>query len=310
MLSRRAFIKRAGTGAALAAAGGLPLSAFAAEKRQKLTILHTNDTHSHIDPWPEDGSDLAGLGGCAQRLALINKIRREEANVLLVDAGDFYQGTPYFNLYKGELELKLMSAMRYDAVTIGNHDFDAGVDGLVRQLHNANFPLLSANYNFSDTLLHNRVEPFRVFGFGRIRVGVFGLGIQLDGLVPEKLYGKTRYLDPVEMANQTAVQLTEKHKCDLVVCLSHLGLEYRDDRVSDLVLAQRTKNIDVIIGGHTHTFLDEPIRAENVDGQEVWINQVGWAGVILGRLDIYFEKNFRKNSLSYNTVNVSRCASA
>jgi len=309
MLSRRRFIGTLGKGALVAGIGGFPLEVLAAGGRHKITVLHTNDTHSHIDPWPQDGSRLAGLGGCAQRAALISRIRSQEEHVLLLDAGDIFQGTPYFNMYGGELEFKLMSRMGYDAATIGNHDFDAGLQGLLRQMPHANFPLLSANYDFSRTVLNGRVEPYRIFELGKVRVGVFGLGVQLDGLVPSKLFGETRYIEPVKVANVIASQLKKDNACHYVICLSHLGYSYADGRVSDVTLAEQTRHIDLIIGGHTHTFLEQPVRIENSDGSEVWINQVGWAGVQLGRLDIWFEKSFRQNSLSYKTVNVTYYAS-
>jgi 5'-nucleotidase len=157
--------------------------------------------------------------------------------------------------------------------------------------------------------MNNRTVPYRVFKLGRVRVGVFGLGIELDGLVPSKLFGMTRYLDPVKSANEMAHQLKEEERCHYVIALSHLGFKYAGDRVSDLTLAQQSRHIDVIIGGHTHTFLDQPVKAENIDGREVWINQVGWAGVKLGRLDVSFRKNFTESSLSHKTVNVTTSAS-
>jgi 5'-nucleotidase len=202
-----------------------------------------------------------------------------------------------------------MSRMKYDAATLGNHDFDAGLDGLVRQLPHADFPFICSNYDFSDTVMQDRTVPYRIFRLGRVRVGVLGLGIELDGLVPAPLFGKTRYLDPVVTANMMAERLRREHRCHYVICLSHLGFKYQDGRMSDITLAQRSRNIDLVIGGHTHTFLDKPVMVENLDGQEVWINQVGWAGVKLGRVDVMFERNFTRSSLSGKTVSVSTFAS-
>jgi 5'-nucleotidase len=223
-----------------------------------------------------------------RRAALIHQIREAEEHVLLLDSGDIFQGTAYFNFFLGELEMKLMSQMGYDAATIGNHDFDGGMENLVTQMGRATFPLLSANYDFRGTPLEGKTLPYRVFERGGIRVGVFGIGIELEGLVAPALYGKTQYLDPIDRANRTALHLRSRKKCTLVVCLSHLGYRYRDATVSDVVLASQSRNIDLILGGHTHTFLDQPVTVADLDGDPVIINQVGFAGLLLGRLDISF----------------------
>lgn len=288
-INRRNFLK---TGGVLAAAA-LNLNTFdaiAAGDVVKLTILHTNDVHSRIEPFPMDGSKYQGLGGTARRSALIKSIRAKENNVLLFDAGDIFQGTPYFNKYGGELEIKLMSEMNYDAATMGNHDFDNGLAGFYKQLPHANFPILCSNYDFSNTLLNKSTLPYQVFKKQGIKIGVFGIGIKLAGLVGEVNYGDTVFLDPVKTANQTASLLRNDLKCDLVICLSHLGYKYESDRVSDQVLAKNTRNIDLIIGGHTHTFMDQPEDILNLDGKITTINQVGFAGINLGRLDYYFER--------------------
>jgi 5'-nucleotidase len=259
----------------------------------KLTILHTNDTHSRIDPFPT-GSKYAGLGGMAKRAHLIEQIRKEDNQVLLLDAGDIFQGTPYFNIYGGELEFKLMSEMGYDATTLGNHDFDAGVDGLIKQLPLANFPFLNTNYNLSNSALQDHIKPYKVFEKGDIKVGVFGVGIELDGLVPDKLFGDIKYENPISAANETASLLKNDLNCDLIICLSHLGLSYKSKKVSDLILAKSTENVDIVIGGHTHTFLDKPMIVNNLKGAPVVINQVGWAGINLGRLDVTMVKDKKK----------------
>lgn len=288
-INRRNFIKAGGIASAAAALSINSLDVFANGRLQKLTILHTNDVHSRIEPFPMDGSRNQGLGGTARRSALIKKIRTEQENVLLFDAGDIFQGTPYFNKYGGELELKLMSQMQYDATTLGNHDFDNGVEGFYKQLPNANFPVLIANYDLTNTQLSKSTQPYKIFKKAGLKIGVFGLGIQLKGLVDPKNYGETQYLDPIAIANETAAKLKNDYKCDLVICLSHLGYSYRNNTVSDKVLAASTRNIDLIIGGHTHTFLDVPEDVKNLDGQITTINQVGFAGINLGRIDYYFE---------------------
>jgi 5'-nucleotidase len=191
MINRRKFIKNGSIVAAATALSIDSLDAVASGEIKRLTILHTNDVHSRIEPFPMDGSRNQGLGGVARRSSLIKKIRAEEKNVLLLDAGDIFQGTPYFNLYGGELEIKLMSDMGYDAAAMGNHDFDNGVEGFYKQLPHANFPILVSNYDFSDTVLHQSTRPYKVFNKAGLKVGVFGLGIELKGLVGEKNYGGT-----------------------------------------------------------------------------------------------------------------------
>jgi 5'-nucleotidase len=295
MMKRKAFIQKSLSAGILLGASSFPVEAFAKGNTQKLTILHTNDQHSRIEPFPMDGGKFQGLGGFAQRAVLINQIRQEEKHIILLDSGDIWQGTPYFNKFGGELEFKLMNQMKYDASTLGNHDFDAGLDGFVKQLPHASFPFLNCNYDFSDSPLSNLVLPYKVFTYDKLKVGVFGVGIELNGLVPKDLFGNVRYNDPIANANKTASLLKNDLDCDLVICLSHLGYKYEDKKVSDVILAQTSKNIDLILGGHTHTFFNKPEEFSNADGAKVLVNQVGWAGIYLGRLDFYFER--RKNKI-------------
>lgn len=297
MLNRRSFIKKSALGSTLLMAGGFPFQSFAGSHLQRLTILHTNDVHSRLEAFPMDGSKYEGQGGVATRAALINKIRKEEQHVLLLDAGDIFQGTPYFNLYKGEPEIKAMAMMGYEAVTMGNHDFDAGIEGFAKQLPHANFPILTANYDFTGTVLEGKTQPYTTIKKGAIKIGIFGLGIQLKGLVPDDAYGATKYIEPIQIANSTADKLRRKEKCDMVICLSHLGYDYNYKKVSDLVLAKETENIDLIIGGHTHTFLNKPTIMKNRKNKDVVVNQVGWAGLRLGRLDYTFDTK-KTSSLS------------
>jgi len=289
-LNRRGFIKQSlllGTAATL---GSLPFGTIAATKTKRLTILHTNDVHSHIDPFPMDGSRNQGLGGVARRSTLINKIREQEKNVLLLDSGDMFEGTPYFNMFEGKLELELMSKLGYEAGTFGNHEFDNGIEGLAKHLDKANFPFLTANYDFTGTALEGRTEEYILMEKGGIRVGITGVGIDVTGLVDPNNHKGMTYLDPVPVVNRIAKMLKENKKCDLVICLSHLGYKYNDDKIDDLKLAAACRNVDIILGGHTHTFLDEPTRVRDLDGKEVWINQMGFAGIRLGRLDVVFNK--------------------
>lgn len=298
-MKRRVFIKRTAAAGAFAGISTLGLTSFSGLKSRKhITILHTNDVHSHIEAFGPDHALFPNKGGVARRYNLISQIRLENPNTLLLDAGDIFQGTPYFNFYGGELEFKLMSKMGYDAATIGNHDFDNGIDGLYAQLPHAKFQFLSANYNFENTVLEGKVDAYKVFNRDGVKIGVFGLGIKLEGLVGKKLYKETQYLDPLETAVDTVQKLKRDEGCHLVICLSHLGYEYQQEIISDLKLAGRTKDIDLIIGGHTHTFLPEPTVAKNSEGKDVLINQVGWAGVNLGRIDFFLEEDYSSQTKS------------
>ncbi|MGB3149511.1 MAG: metallophosphatase, partial [Maribacter sp.] len=237
-------------------------------------------------------SSFPGLGGLARRAGLVNTIREENPNTLLFDAGDIFQGTPYFNFYGGELEMKLMTMLKYDAATIGNHDFDNGVEGFLAQIPFGKFDFVSSNYDFSKTVLDGFTKPYQTYMRDNIKIGVYGLGIQLAGLVTKTLYKETEYLDPFEIAIDLEQRLKKEEKCDLVICLSHLGYSYTDkNRPDDMKLAARTKYTDLIIGGHTHTFLERPSVATNASGREILVNQVGCFGINLGRIDFYFDAN-------------------
>jgi len=295
-MNRRNFVKKIAFGTSgFLVSNALISSTFSNSKKNKLVILHTNDTHSNIETFPLNHPKFPGMGGVAKRFSLIQQIRAENEHVLLLDSGDIFQGTPYFNTYNGELELKLMSKMGYDAATMGNHDFDIGLDGFLNAKKHANFPFLCSNYDFSKTILKDETLPYKVFKKGGIKIGVFGIGIDLNGLVPTDKFGATRYNDPIETANKIAQELKDL-ACDLVICLSHLGYSYEDkSRISDLVLAQKTNNIHLILGGHTHTFLEKPTILKNTKNQSVIVNQVGWAGINLGKIEIDIEKGFFKS---------------
>jgi 5'-nucleotidase len=291
-MKRREFITKTAAGSALVL-GGMALQSFDNPETTTITILHTNDVHSHIDPFPADDPKYGNLGGAARRATLIEQVRHEQGadGVLLLDAGDVFQGTPYFNYYGGELEMRLMSMMKYDIGTMGNHDFDNSIDGFLKQLPHATFPFVSANYDFKRTVLNGIVEPYKIFERRGIKIGIFGLGIELNGLVDKKLYKETVYLNPIEIAQDMSRILKIEKKCDIVICLSHLGFIYPNEnqKISDIVLARTTKNIDLIVGGHTHTFLTKPYLEKNLDGEEVMINQVGCYGLNVGRIDFTFE---------------------
>lgn len=314
MLNRRSFLQKAGLATGSLLCSGSLLAKTSEEFAEwnaeanlhRLTILHTNDVHSRLDPFPMDGSRNAGMGGVAARAELIRKIRGEGQQVLLLDAGDIFQGTPYFNFYKGEPEIKAMTSMGYDGATMGNHDFDAGLDNFATQLQHADWPLIICNYDFSNTPMEHKYQPYKIFRKGKLKVGVTGVGIELQGLVPDNLSAGTKYLDPIQQANSVAYRLKKNESCDIVICLSHLGYKYTEKKVSDEILARESENIDLIIGGHTHTFMNQPVAYKNKKGEDVIVNQVGWAGIILGRLDFNFSKEKSKNFEGSKTIVIGK----
>lgn len=285
--NRRQFLKTIALGSAVGAIG-LPACNLLNKGEAELTILHTNDLHSHIDPFPDNDGKYAGKGGFARLFALIKQVRQSNTNVLLLDSGDIFQGTPYFNFYGGELEIKLMSDMQYDASTLGNHEFDNGSLHLAEQIKKAKFPFINSNYSFNNSPLDGLISPYKIFKKGALKIGVIGLGIELNGLVTPKNYKGIAYLDAINEGDKTAELLKKAEKCDLVIALSHLGFQYKNDQISDISLAKNTSYIDVILGGHTHTFMDEPAIINNKINKDVIINQTGWGGINLGRLDFIF----------------------
>lgn len=275
-----------------------PLSSYgrnlsAGEKR--ITIMHTNDTHARMEPFPEGSGRYANMGGVARRAALIKKVRQESPHNLLLDAGDVFQGTPYFNFYDGALDFELMSMMGYDASTIGNHEFDNKVEGFVEVAPKANFPFVNSNYDFSGAReMGGFIRPQLIKHINGVRIGIFGLGIAFEGLVLPDLHEGIRYRDAVATASEMAYRLRREYRCDMVICLSHVGYRYNEaDRVSDQLIANEVNGIDLIIGGHTHTLLEEPEIVEKTGDEPTIISQVGHGGVVLGRLNFEFTSTNR-----------------
>jgi 5'-nucleotidase len=292
-MDRKTFLKRmSAAGLGLGITMSTPLLSYAGRGTRQLTILHTNDTHSRIEPFPANAPRFAGMGGVARRASLVNRIRSENPNVLLLDAGDVFQGTPYFNYYKGALDFQAMTKMGYDASTIGNHEFDNGVEGFVEVADEANFPFVSSNYDYRDSPMADYVKSNIIKEVDGIRIGIFGLGINFAGLVLPSLHEGVRYMEPVRMAQYQADQLRYRYNCDMVICLSHLGYSYNNpNRVDDVTVARQTRGIDLIIGGHSHTFLEAPERIRKDDGSVTIISQVGFAGIVLGRIDFEFNRS-------------------
>ncbi|MGL4805931.1 MAG: bifunctional metallophosphatase/5'-nucleotidase [Bacteroidales bacterium] len=254
-----------------------------AQNENKLIILHTNDTHSQIEAYSKQAGDNYGKAGVARRAAYIKSIENEYPNVLILDAGDFVQGTPYFNMFGGEVEIEAMNKMGYDVVTLGNHEFDNGISFLEGMLKNANFEVVSANYDVSATSLKDLVKPYTIKDINGFKVGIIGLGVRPFGLISDKNFEGIRFLDPIETANRYAKELKEEKDVDLVIALTHLGFD-SERGFSDKALAKNSKNIDLIVGGHSHTYLKEPVIIENLDGKKVVITQTGSKGMNVGKL--------------------------
>lgn len=262
---------------------------LAAEKKIKLVILHTNDTHSQVEPTENSNLKTANMGGYARRMGVIEKIRSEEKNVLLFDAGDFSQGTPYFNFFNGRVEIDALNRMQYDAGTLGNHEFDNGIDTLAVILKNARFPLISSNYEVDNTPIKNQIQPYLILKKFGLKIGIMALNVDPKSLIIESNYRGLVYRDPIEKAQELSAFLKNKKKCDLVICLSHLGSDSTSVDVNDFTVAHQTKHIDIILGGHSHSLL-ENVKTNNANGKKVIISQMGKSGLYLGRIDLELKK--------------------
>lgn len=298
-MERREFLKNIALGGLALALN--PLSALAGksahakvvtDNRALLTILHCNDVHSHIDPFPVNDPKFPGMGGYARRASLIKHTQENVGrnNMLLFECGDMFQGTPYFNLYKGKVEIELMNKMGVDAVTIGNHEFDNGLNELVNRMQEANFPFICSNYSFTNERALKTVKSYQIFERTGKRIGVFGLGVKIDGLISPRNTDGTTYRDPIEVGNETAAYLKNVEKCDFVIALTHIGY-IMTSQVDDIHLAKASSNIDLILGGHTHTFLTKPEYITNANGREIIVNQAGYGGLCMGRIEILFEED-------------------
>ena len=301
MITRRAFLGRSAAfaAAALAPATALPgvfpgtadlltaplLEAAAGETL--ITILHTNDTHSQIEPFPKNDRSYPGKGGVARRATLVRRMRKQNPKTLLIDAGDAFQGSPYFNFYKGEVEYKTMSAIGYDVGTLGNHEFDNGVDQLAAAMKFANFSFVSANYDVRKTAIETLVKPYVVRDVAGVRVGLFGLGISPEGLITPANFKGITYHEPVQAARDVVKVLRETESCQLIVCMSHLGYypKPKDKEIGDTQVAAQVDGIDFIASGHTHTFMEKPVTQKQPSGKETVIFQVGKSGIYVGRVD-------------------------
>lgn len=263
----------------------LPFLFLSGQQTNKLVILHTNDTHSQLEPTEPNAVRNPDMGGYARRMGVINQIRQQEEQVLLVDAGDFSQGTPYYNFFNGRVEVEGYNMMNYDVITLGNHEFDNGMDTLAAILALAKFPIVVSNYDASKSIISKFVKPYLVINKGDIRIGIIGLGVDPEGLVMAANYKGIQYLDPVETVRKYAHYLKNKKKCDVIVCISHLGSDSTSVKINDFIVAQKTEHVDVFIGGHSHTML-ENVKTNNAKGKPVLIAQMARSGLYLGRIDL------------------------
>lgn len=304
-MNRRRFLRNITVGTAGISFGMFPKELLADEDFVTISILHTNDLHCHIEPFSDSNEQYNGKGGIARISEFADSLRKINPNTLLLDAGDMFQGTSYFNYFKGKLILKVMSEAGYDAGTIGNHEFDNGLKGILDPLPNAKFPIINSNYDFSDTILDGKFSRYKIIKKNNIRIGIYGLGIELNGLVSEKNYGNTIYNDPLKVTLEMEQFLKNEQQCDLVICLSHLGLKYEEKKVCDLDLARETSFTDLVIGGHTHTYLEKPHTQKNKIGNDIIVNQAWWGGLAMGKIDFVFERTGKRKKMAFtNNQNI------
>lgn len=262
----------------------------AAAKGKQLLILHTNDTHSCVIPLNPNLADtmLAGRGGFLRRAAMIDQMRKEDKELLLLDSGDFSQGSPYYTMFKGDVETELMNIMGYDAATIGNHEFDFGLDNMARLFKKVNFPIVCANYDFTGTVVEGLVKPYVVIKRKGVKIGILGLSPKLEGLVMASTCAGVKYLDPIKTANDIADKLKNEEKCDVVICLSHLGWD--EAGLNDMEMMAKTRNIDLVLGGHSHSYFQKLNYVRNLDGKEIPNDQNGKHGIFVGKITLNLEK--------------------
>ena len=269
----------------------LLFTAVGAYAQKHLEVLHTNDTHSCIMPLNPNLADtaVAGRGGFLRRVAMIKEVRAKNPDLLLIDSGDFSQGSPFYTMFKGDVEIGLMNLMGYDAVTIGNHEFDFGLENMARIFKMAKFPVVCANYDFTGTCVEGLVKPYVIIKRNGLKIGLFGLSPQLEGLVDLSKCKGVTYLDPVEVGNRVAAELKHDKKCDVVICVSHLGW-LRPDEMGDQKLLASSKDIDLVLGGHSHSYFKDLRYVNNADGKAVPVDQNGKNAMYVGKLTLSFDK--------------------
>ena len=269
----------------------LLFTAVGAYAQKHLEVLHTNDTHSCIMPLNPNLADtaVAGRGGFLRRVAMIKEERAKNPDLLLIDSGDFSQGSPFYTMFKGDVEIGLMNLMGYDAATIGNHEFDFGLENMARIFKMAKFPVVCANYDFTGTCVEGLVKPYVIIKRNGLKIGLFGLSPQLEGLVDLSKCKGVTYLDPIEVGNRVAAELKHDKKCDVVICVSHLGW-LRPDEMGDQKVLASSKDIDLVLGGHSHSYFKELRYVKNADGKAVPVDQNGKNAMYVGKLTLSFDK--------------------
>lgn len=287
-MNRKKFIQLSSTFAFGGILKANNLSSDSFWKKEELVILHTNDFHSRFEPFDKNHKTWPNQGGIAQLKSLVDSYRIQHKNVILLDSGDVWQGTSYFNIFKGQPELEWMKNVNYHATTLGNHDFDLGIDHLVESRNKFQTPTVLCNYDITHAGFRDLVKPYQIIQIGKFKIGITGVAIDFHDLLPQKAYEGIQYNDPVEPLQKVVNELKQKHHCNFIVVLSHLGYKYETEKIDDLKLAQRTYNIDAILGGHTHTFLEKPVTILNAKGKNTVVNQAGWAGLQLGKLHFHF----------------------
>jgi len=277
--------------------GVLPFCLFAvspldvvAKKHKQLVVLHTNDTHSTIFPVNSniDNQEIAGRGGFLRRVNMVKEQRQQHPDLLLFDSGDFSQGSGYYTLFKGEVEVGLMNQMGYDAATIGNHEFDFGLDNMARIFRMAKFPIVCSNYDCTGTVIQDLVKPYITLVRNGVKIGVFALSPELKGLVFDGNCEGITYLDPAETAQKYINILRKQEKCDIVICISHLGWEVSD--YTDEMFLKKVEGCDLVLGGHTHTYMKELGYAPDKTGKRIPVDQNGKHGAFIGKLVLDLEK--------------------
>ena len=266
------------------------LAQINAKGKKELTILHTNDTHSCIFPLSKNLADtmLAGRGGFIRRIAMLKEERTKNPDLLYFDSGDFSQGSTYYSMYKGDVEIGLMNMMGIDASTIGNHEFDFGIDNMARIFKMAKFPILCSNYDFTGTPLMGLVKPYIIIKRKGIKIGVFALNPKMEGLVLRDNYSDVKFIDPSKVANEMVTILKKEKKCDVVICISHLG--WTKNVYSDQNVFSKTRGVDLVLGGHSHTYFETLHYIKDLDGKEIPVDQNGKNGIFIGKLTLNFEK--------------------
>ena len=261
-----------------------------AKNHKQLVILHTNDTHSCIMPLNEnlDNKDLAGRGGFLRRINMIKEERKQNPDLLLFDSGDFCQGSGYFTLFKGEVEIGLMNQMGYECATIGNHEFDFGMENMAKLFKMANFPIVCSNYDCTGTILEDLVKPYITIKRSGLKIGVFALSPKMKGLVFDGNCEGITYLDPAETAQKYIDILRKQEKCDIVICISHLGWAISD--YPDQEFLRQTEGCDLVLGGHTHTYRPTLEYAPDKNGKMIPVDQNGKHGAFVGKLILDLEK--------------------